>query len=546
MRSVSKCGSLLALLCGTSGCYSVMNGWLDPTVLGTFDRTATTEIRTSLTLEDAPTGIPGAVAPTPEDLKVQVREYPITAGDTLEIEINELRQRLAPYQAQVQVAAPGYVNLPVVGRVQAAESTVPEFEDRLRRALHEKNILVEPEVTVNPLFLQKATYSIFGVGVSAANNAPLRAGTFPIRRPDLRLLEAINQVGGLNEFVTDVFIFRYDEPAGVSNTGEAESTGGPADTDAAGGRAAAPRKVSQADREAVFGRFESSADSRAAPAVGQSAPEEPPSAKPTAERELVESLLAPEPEPAPKAAPEPVREESRAILEALEADPTQPFVWVNDEFVPNPAYRGSARAAAPVQGEAAAIDFATPAATWARLAGDTSFRILQIPAEALRTGDPMWNIFVRAGDVIRIVSGEIGIYYVMGQVNRVGAFAFNAEPITLKSAIAIAGGLSGLAWPDRCTIYRRIGQREQMIQVNLDRIFAGVDADFMIKRGDIINVGTHPFAPFLQRIRALSLPNIANNVGYGFTYARNYADIDSFAVRQNPHNRPDRFPNLFP
>ena len=192
------------------------------------------------------------------------------------------------------------------------------------------------------------------------------------------------------------------------------------------------------------------------------------------------------------------------------------------------------------------LDTTTPAVNWSRIAGETSYRILRIPAEGLRAGDPEVNIYIRPGDVIRIVSGEIGVYYVMGQVNRVGAFRFNAETITLKAAIAAAGGLSGLAWPDRCTVYRRLGQREQMVQVNLDRIFAGKDPDFVIRRGDIINVGTHPFAPFLQRIREFTLPNPISNVGYSFTYARNYADIDSFAVRRNPHNEADVFPNLFP
>jgi protein involved in polysaccharide export with SLBB domain len=172
--------------------------------------------------------------------------------------------------------------------------------------------------------------------------------------------------------------------------------------------------------------------------------------------------------------------------------------------------------------------------------------VLVIPADLLRTGDPDGNIFVRPGDVIRIVSGEIGVYYVMGQVNRVGAFAFNAEPVTLKAAIAAAGGLAPLAWPDRCTVYRRIGQREQMLQVNLDRIFAGQDPDFLIHRNDIINIGTHPLAPFVQSLRGLTIPNPVSNVGYSFTYARNFADIDSFAVQQNPQNQPSQFPQLFP
>ena len=86
---------------------------------------------------------------------------------------------------------------------------------------------------------------------------------------------------------------------------------------------------------------------------------------------------------------------------------------------------------------------------------------------------------------------------------------------------------------------------KRMIQVNLDRIFAGKESDFLIKRGDIINVGTHPFAPFLQRIRAFTLPNPIANIGYGFTYTRNFADVDSFAIQPNPSQTDDRFLGLF-
>ena len=85
-----------------------------------------------------------------------------------------------------------------------------------------------------------------------------------------------------------------------------------------------------------------------------------------------------------------------------------------------------------------------------------------------------------------------------------------------------------------------------MIPVDLDRVFAGQDPDFLVRRGDIINVGTHPFAPFLLRIRGFTLPNPVTNVGYSFTYARNFADIDSFASQRNPANEPDTFPALFP
>ncbi len=522
-------GLWVGLLASLAGCNSILNAWLDPTVLGSFAKNRTMEIRTALTLEDTPFGIPGAEYPRLEDLDPQICEYPITAGDTLAIEINELRQRQVPFQAEAQVASGGYVNLPVVGRINAVGMTVPEFEDALATRLRDRSVLRAPEVVVNALFLQKATYSVFGIGVSASTDAPLRAGVFPIRRPDLHLLEAINQVGGLNEFVTDVFVFRTNEPCapppepGAPN----ESPGQP------------PTMRDRQEPEGAVGTPEGAREVLPSPEETEQA---------LAQRELLDAVSGAE-QTGEEERPTEAKEEDRdrrELVDSIEADPSRPYLWINGEFVPNPSYEGSAVAAEPSGAAPRALAPIAPAVNWSRIAGDVTDRVIHIPADALRNGDPEVNINVRAGDVIRIISGEIGVYYVMGQVNRVGPFAFNAEQITLKSAIAAAGGLSGLAWPDRCTVYRRIGQREQMIQVNLDRIFAGKDADFQIRRGDIINVGTHPFAPFLQRIRGLTLPNPTTTVGYGFTYVRNFADIDSFAVKQNPRNQPKKFPNLFP
>ena len=492
--------------CGCNTMQATRNGWLSPIHLGNFEESRTSEIRTSLTLEDTPSGIQGATLPVPADLVVEPIEPRISPGDSLAVEIFELRQPLIPYQAQVSVTATGYVNLPVVGRISAVGLTPESFERAIATTLRDRDILIDPEVMVNPVFIQRATYSIFGVGVSAANNAPLRAGTFPIRRPGLRMLEAINQVGGLNEFVEEIYVFRYeDAPATRTKTRRSDRQG-----DAAQGGYAEVVMVERSGPRDAPGRGQHMPALDAAPL--------------TPEEELIAVVVRPERRRATRQAVPPTQKVEPA---PIEPDPANPYIWVGDEFVPNPAYRPSAEEASrpttpPVGAFSATVD-------WDRIAGDVSYRILRIPAEMLRSGDPQVNVVIRPGDVIRIVSGQVGVYYVMGQVNRVGAFAFNAEPITLKAAIATAGGLAGLAWPSRCTVYRRLGQREQMIQVDLDRIFAGKDADFLIKRGDIINVGTHPLAPFLQRLRALTLPNPVANVGYSFTYSRSF----SFATIKN-------------
>src|SRR5690606_22437924 len=130
-----------------------------------------------------------------------------------------------------------------------------------------------------------------------------------------------------------------------------------------------------------------------------------------------------------------------------------------------------------------------PEIDWDRLAGEPQeARIIRIDAEALRNGDPRQNIVIRDGDTIRVVAGQVGEYYIMGQVFRPGAYSITGREITLKAAIAAAGNIAPLGWPDRCTIYRRIGDRESMHQVNLDAIFAGKEADVMIKDHDLILV----------------------------------------------------------
>jgi protein involved in polysaccharide export with SLBB domain len=511
----------LAALClpALVGCNSVLNGWLDPTVLGKFNENKTLEIRSSLTIEDAPPGIAGASYPTREDLEYRVYEYPISPGDSLAVEIFELLQRGATYgPAGVRINEDGTVNLPVVGRVRAQGLTVPEFEAELGAELRRRDILIDPMVTVNPVSIYASTYSIFGIGASAATQAPLRAGTFPIQRPGLRLLEAINQVGGLNEFVTDLYIFRYDDTfPGATIDGS-------------------PPVARQMNHVEVPG-VEDQPPAATEPSV---LPEEAEAPADSPRDELMEAVTGPDEDMVVAQAPP-----ADDVAAEMTSEPPQPFIYLNGEWVPNPAIDEPA-APRPDLERVSEYKAGSPVTEWDHISGDAQYRIVRVPAEALRSGDPEVNVYVRPGDVIRIVSGEIGLFWMMGQVNRVGAAAFNSEPITLKSAIASAGGLSGLAWPDRCTVYRRLGQREQMIQVNLDSIFAGKEPDFYIRRGDIINVGTHPLAPFLLRLRILTTPNPTSNVGYSFTYARNFADIDSFGARINPNNQPDRFPGLFP
>ena len=72
---------------------------------------------------------------------------------------------------------------------------------------------------------------------------------------------------------------------------------------------------------------------------------------------------------------------------------------------------------------------------------ELSQRVIVIDAVALKAGDPSQNIVVRDRDMIN-VPVDIGVFYMMGEVNRPGVYAFSGREITIKQAIATVGGFS--------------------------------------------------------------------------------------------------------
>ena len=158
-------------------------------------------------------------------------------------------------------------------------------------------------------------------------------------------------------------------------------------------------------------------------------------------------------------------------------------------------------------------------------------RLIRIPADKLSAGDPRYNIVIKSGDSIFVPVDIVGECSIMGNVNRAGFINITGRPITLKQAIAAAGGLGPLAWPKRCEIVRRIGrEKEEIVMVDLDKIASGEQPDFFIKPHDLINVGTHATA----RWRAVLRNAFRATYGFGFVYDRNFANKDFFGQTFNP------------
>jgi len=213
------------------------------------------------------------------------------------------------------------------------------------------------------------------------------------------------------------------------------------------------------------------------------------------------------------------------------------WIYVNGEwkFVERPRPTTAPAASAPAKREPVTQPAVEKVETWEELAAEIpQQRILAIPVDKLLQGEPRYNVVIRAGDTIFVPGPAQGEFYMMGNVRVPGVYMLTGREITLRQAISAAGGLHPLADPTRCELVRRIGgNQEQSIQVNLDRIFAGKEPDIILKRDDIINVGTNPVMPFLAVLRNA----FRATYGFGFLYDRNFADIDSFEPQSNPTDR---------
>jgi protein involved in polysaccharide export with SLBB domain len=529
-----RLGLLALALCAglAGGCNAIMNGFLDPTAVGNFNRETTLEIRTSLSIQDTPTGIPGASDPQPEDLVPHSDEYHVTAGDVLSVRVFELLARNTETATQATVDEIGTIVLPVLGQIRVAGMTRSQITEEIQTLLRERGFIEEATVIVELAVRRGQTYTVFG-----ATSAP---NLYPIPRPDTRLLEALNTAGGFFDTVTDIYVIRK---------GQTDTT--------------TPQDVSSAWRQEVSRPgYRTAASSmtdgmtatRTRPAEWASTTA--PNDDPRHSNELLEAA-APAGQKVPPASA-PAAAGTNGAQPAVEgAAPPAPgsrrWVFVNGAWVETedaapeapPAETAPPGAAQPpVEGPPVGT---TPEAVaqvdWDRLAGEQEQRIIHIDAQALRDGDPRQNIVIRNGDAIRVIAGQVGEYYVMGQVARPGAFSITGREITLKAAVAAAGNLAPLGWPDRCTIYRRYGDREEMHQVDLDKIFAGTQQDLMLKNNDLIVVGTHPAAPFLAVLRNA----FRMTYGFGFVYDRNFADIDSYGSKLNPSLEQDTSPfeNIF-
>lgn len=492
----------LWMLTGCGSAHWLKNGFLDPTQVGAFDGTQRNEIQHSLSILEEPAGIQNAEEPTASDLVPEYEELPIVPGDIVNIAVHELQAEGITTERQARIGNSGFVTLPLIGPVRVAGLTPRELEIELGQRLRESEILDEADVQVSVIESEASQYSIVG--------SVTRPGVYPLSGPEYRLLSAIAAAGDIPNTIETLYIFRR---WGQDRSGPAFAARGRRGRSGHRAKADVPYTMSDVSRGTA--RANQGEPVATHPATGDTG------------LNVLDFLDRESPEEASPVDPDWDADLGQWVIRQPH---TQPATGEAPAVEDRPALHGEVPTSGTVDDESALSPTPRAQEPWgADESLQPPLRIIEIPVKELKDGDPRYNIVIRPYDLINVPPGVVGEFFLMGNVARPGAYSLTGRRLTVKEAIASAGGFGELAWPARADLVRRVGaDEEQIIQLDLDAIFAGEAPDFYVKPSDIINVGTTPAATFFAVIRNA----FRFTYGMGFVYDRNFADSDTFTARE--------------
>ncbi len=491
-KSVFYIFMLIAVVIISVGCDEQT---LDPAQIGRFRPIPVVNvILDSLGVEDEPAPIyAGAEDPKPSDIISLEQDYVFGVSDIVRILIYELLQAGQPYINDYIVTESGRISVPEVGLIRAAGLTEAKLEDEIKDILS-PHILLDPLVTVTLQQTQSQMVSVSGQGIG-------RSLRFPIPRYDFRLTDLIAIAGGIAEYnVSNIYVSR--KVSGNESISPAISKTTPRS------RLYSSRRVfakSSNNNDEVLGILEPYKRGSVNDGVVIT----------SSEMETDLEKLA-----------DPSGMLDAGIAVSQKQEPGGRIEWVFEDGKWKPIRVGKPLGTVePIEQEsgfAAEDGIDTEEYGWDQIGtAGTQVRVIKIPVDKLLGGDPKYNIIVRPGDSITVPMDSIGYFWVSGNVNRGGVINLTGMPMTLKMAIASAGGLNAIAWPKKVEVIRRIGRnKEEIVMVDLDKIAKGLQPDFFIKPNDQINVGTHIISTYLAKLR--------NGFYFSYGYSKNFVGGEDF------------------
>jgi polysaccharide biosynthesis/export protein len=498
-----------SVMTGMWGCET--DSFLDPSVTGRWEPTPTVMpvLDRLSVIEDEPGELVQSTPIQPEDLIPEIDAYRFGPGDQIEIRIRDFFTLGVEEIFERSVDTRGFVEIPRLPAVRAQGRTTAELTSAIEEAIRGQRINDRLVVTVNPRSQRKQTFNALG--------AVRNPGAYFIPAADYRLLEAITAAGGLldENQSSSVFVIRQvalsDEAAGVLPAAE-PTGGGP-------GGLLRPRLI-----------------------PGSPTPvEQAPAPKRSEELiELIDELSKPSSGevPADKPAPSVIQprggqsSSGSAIAASLVSrrgnQPTEPVIDLPDTGDSSFTASSGRSGWIYVDGKWVKVNGAqNPSSAAGRR--QMAQRVIKVPVAQLLAGSADVNIVLRPGDVIRVPPAKTGLVYLAGQIARPGPYGLPLDgKLTLIRAIDAAGGLGGLAIPERVDLTRVVGEgRQATIRLNLRAIAEQTQPDIYVKPDDRINVGTNFFAVPLAVFRG----GFRASYGFGFILDRNFQG-DVFGVDQ--------------
>jgi len=458
-----------------------------------------------------------------QDLIPTTGDYRISKSDLLQISITDLQGPGLETIKQTRVSESGKISLPLIGQIEVDGQTEAQIETLVASAYRDKNIIQNAQVSVVVAEQRGRTFSIIG--------SVAQAGQYAILKNDFRLIDALVLARDLtvdtdikgNRGIEFAYILRKvkqdDEVVMPGNEAVTPTTGPQGNPDVLAPRSDAGKTNWSGGQVFLM------QDATTTPAPG-AAPAETPA---------LEIVPAPAPDaPAPDApAPDAPATAPDALTPATGAQPEGRYVIIDGKPVlvgadgqPTTAPSDTDAMAPmspliPMDGSPTTSESpSTQGFAFNEIKPVTDTRVIRVPLARLKDGDLRYNIVIRPDDVIVIRPPVQGEYYMGGHVNRVGVYSLTARKITLTQAVISAGMLDAVAVPGRTEIRRRIGADQIMIcRVDLEKIFAGQQADIFLKPEDEVIVGTNAVMPFIAAIRG----GFRVTYGFGWLYDRNYA-----------------------
>jgi protein involved in polysaccharide export with SLBB domain len=548
-RTLTKAGAAMAIsLAAITGWGCETDGFIDPSRTGYFETTPTAiPILSRIdVIEQASDTSVEYTQPTPDDLVPNTLEYKLAAGDVVQISIPQLVSASETEISTRVIDTAGQVNLPVVGKVNAAGLTAEQLEAVIVEKL--RPILSNPKAYVSIEEARAYQFRIMG-----AVDAP---GLYGLNKPDLRILDAIAIARGASPSTTRVLITRAkatDERYNVAPPqtpaapapdagGQPPATTTPAPTPTTPPAAPPP---SAADIDALIQQLPGSgggptpppsppADSGNPPGEPPATPDQPrpgmlsTQATPPTPPVDVDQLEVPSSNPAPQAQ----GSSDDAVGDRYTFDnATQQFVKMGSGETVRSAAQADATqspAAAETSAEASTPGLVTGERARARARGRLeekkafSSRVIEIDYNQLVRGSANLNVVIRPEDMIYCDTGEVGVVYIGGEITRPGVYNLpTSGKLTLSRLVDAAGGLSGIAIPERVDLIRRIGgDKEACIRVNLAAIRNRAEPDIFMKADDHVLIGTNFWATPLAVIRN----GFRMTYGFGFLVDRNWGN----------------------